>query len=292
MKMLPTRLYTLLILALAFVANVGTMQASEGPLTVILVETDGQQWSLDIQRDSVWQRFVFPLSAFGSGDDFLNSPVATFRLVPVGGGTIGGPVFEVADWIDDIILGDSLIDDFEDGSYADWHPNVALNGSYLGVDADPSTPNASLRCLKLRHGNTLFGNFAGWMDKYLNSLSLAANDTLRLWLRGYGYMVSGVVEPPGEVPASFTLQQNYPNPFNPLTSIRYQLPMNCYVTLKIYDLLGRDVATLVDEFQDAGYKSIDWNPSTISGQVLASGTYLCRLTAGGYQRSIRMVLLR
>lgn len=264
-----------------------TMEPTNGPLTVVLVETDGQEWSLDIQRDSVWQRFVIPLSAFGSGDDFLDTPVATFRLVPVGGGTIGGPVFEVADWIDDVVLGDTLIDDFEDSNYADWHPNVALNGSYLGMEADPSTPNASLRCLKLRHGNSLFGSFAGWIDKYLTALSLSANDTLRLWLRGYGYMISGVVNPPGVIPASFALDQNFPNPFNPLTIVNYQLLVDCYVTLKIYDVLGKEVTTLVDEVQEAGYKAVQWDATG-----LASGVYLYRLQAGEFTSVEKMIVTK
>ncbi len=77
-----------------------------------------------------------------------------------------------------------------------------------------------------------------------------------------------------ELPKEFAVQQNYPNPFNPSTVLRYQLPVNSYVTLKVYDVLGREVATLVDGLEDAGYKTLDWNASD-----LPSGIYFYRVTA-------------
>ncbi len=81
--------------------------------------------------------------------------------------------------------------------------------------------------------------------------------------------------PPG-VPKDFSLEQNYPNPFNPTTVIRYQLPLESRVTLKIYDLLGREVKTLVDRIQGPGYESVEWNAGAV-----ASGVYFLRLQATG-----------
>jgi hypothetical protein len=77
-----------------------------------------------------------------------------------------------------------------------------------------------------------------------------------------------------ELPRQFALEQNYPNPFNPSTVIRYELPAPSKVLLKIYDVLGRNTATLVDEIQDGGFKSAEWN-----ARGLASGIYFYRLEA-------------
>ena len=85
----------------------------------------------------------------------------------------------------------------------------------------------------------------------------------------------GVEEEPAPViPSSYTLQQNYPNPFNPATVIRYDLPTRAHVTLTVYDILGRPVATLVDDIRDAGQQH-----ALFDGKGLASGMYLYRLEA-------------
>ncbi len=75
-----------------------------------------------------------------------------------------------------------------------------------------------------------------------------------------------------QIPTEYALYQNYPNPFNPVTKLTYQLPIESRVTVKIYNLLGQIMATIVDEVQTPGYKSVDWDAGN-----LASGVYLYRL---------------
>jgi Secretion system C-terminal sorting domain len=87
-------------------------------------------------------------------------------------------------------------------------------------------------------------------------------------------MVSSVKIEPGKRPYKYALAQCYPNPFNPATTIRYELPSNSRVCLKIYNLLGQIVTTLIDNIETAGYKSVNWNASSF-----ASGIYFYRLEA-------------
>ncbi len=88
-------------------------------------------------------------------------------------------------------------------------------------------------------------------------------------------------------PKEFRLEQNYPNPFNPSTTIQYQLPANAKVTLKVYDILGSEVATLIDKEQEAGYKEVQFNAYSY-----ASGMYIYRLTAGRFSSVKKMLLVK
>lgn len=90
---------------------------------------------------------------------------------------------------------------------------------------------------------------------------------------------------------SYYLSQNYPNPFNPSTIISYQLPVSSKVVLKIYDMLGREIETLVNKEQPAGKYSVSFN-SASKGNSLASGVYLYRLQAGSSVETKKMVLIK
>ena len=97
----------------------------------------------------------------------------------------------------------------------------------------------------------------------------------------------------GPLPAAYALEQNYPNPFNPSTEIRYQLPADSRVSVKIFNLLGEEVATLVNGEQAAGNRSVQWNAS------VPSGIYFYQLEATGlagarssYHEVRKMMLLK
>ena len=102
-----------------------------------------------------------------------------------------------------------------------------------------------------------------------------------------GDSVGSPVENEFEIPKSYSLNQNFPNPFNPNTTIRYQIPVRSLVTLKLYDILGREIITLVNEEEAAGNYDIDFNAST-----LASGVYFYKLQAGDYTSVKKMILLK
>ena len=89
------------------------------------------------------------------------------------------------------------------------------------------------------------------------------------------------------LPSNFNLEQNYPNPFNPTTNIEYSISKASFVTLKIYDLLGREIATLVNEEKRAGSYKAKFN-----GSNLPSGIYFYKLQAGDYSSVKKMVLIK
>ena len=94
-----------------------------------------------------------------------------------------------------------------------------------------------------------------------------------------------------KAPNVFSLEQNYPNPFNPSTVISYQLPENGNVTLKVYDVLGNEVATLVDEYRQSGKYEVEFNSSSIK-HLPSSGIYFYQLKAGNYIETKKMILLK
>jgi|GEM_PF-2104699 M6 family metalloprotease-like protein len=90
-----------------------------------------------------------------------------------------------------------------------------------------------------------------------------------------------------DIPKEFSLEQNFPNPFNPVTVIRYQLPVSSEVTLKIYDVLGRETATLVNGYEEAGYKSV-----TFDAGKLPSGIYFYKMVSGNYVSVKKLVVMK
>ena len=104
--------------------------------------------------------------------------------------------------------------------------------------------------------------------------------------REYGTLASAVGDRL-KLTSRFELSQNYPNPFNPATTIRYALPQRSHVTLTVFNALGQQVATLVNESQDPGFHDVPFN-----GGGLASGVYIYRLQAGEYVQSRTLVLLK
>ncbi|MCX6170497.1 MAG: T9SS type A sorting domain-containing protein [Ignavibacteriales bacterium] len=140
-----------------------------------------------------------------------------------------------------------------------------------------------------------------------NSLTYTTNNDVRKWynftvddtnpqdslivylIRAYVSLPTGVKDVIELMPSSFKLAQNYPNPFNPSTVISYQLPVSGQVSLKVYDMLGREVATLVNEFQQAGNHNSQFS---ISNSQLSSGIYFYTIRSGNFVETKKMVLMK
>ena len=100
------------------------------------------------------------------------------------------------------------------------------------------------------------------------------------------------VDPTASIPDTYSLQQNYPNPFNPTTQIRYGLKENTYVSINIYNLMGKHIRSYINTVQDAGYKTILWNATDASGQPVPAGMYVYTITAGDFRQTRKMILLK
>ena len=94
------------------------------------------------------------------------------------------------------------------------------------------------------------------------------------------------------VPSQYTLHQNYPNPFNPVTTLRYELPEQTTVNITIYNMLGRQVRTIINQTQNAGYKSVIWDATNDYGKPVTAGIYLYQIQAVGFIQTKKMVLLK
>jgi|GEM_PF-2163226 len=148
----------------------------------------------------------------------------------------------------------------DDGEYYEWLRFVYLLGAGLGIvqirnDEMPRPP------------------------EYLLS-AIIDGDTL-------GTIVGVENDSDDYLPSSTKLFQNYPNPFNPVTKIKYQLSKASYVTIKLYDMLGREVKELINDTQEAGYYELNFD-----GSGLSSGTYIYRITAGDFVDSKKLILLK
>ncbi|HAL57320.1 MAG TPA: hypothetical protein DCP63_12845 [Bacteroidetes bacterium] len=151
--------------------------------------------------------------------------------------------------------------------------NVYVFGSGANIAAEPATPEisgyvvntrtdaADLSSVTLRQGSS-------------TAAPTIVIDGIRV-SKSWNTMLTGVESTKSSIPATFSLSQNYPNPFNPSTAIRFQLPTASFATLKVFDVLGREVATLVNEMRLAGSHVVRWD-----GLSSPSGVYVYRLTAG------------
>jgi hypothetical protein len=113
-------------------------------------------------------------------------------------------------------------------------------------------------------------------------LFIRAQRARELYLQG-----TGVGPAADGLPGSFALMQNYPNPFNPVTTFQFTIADRQLTIVKVFDLLGREVATLVNEEKSAGTHTVQWDATGV-----ASGVYFCRLRAGDFVQTRRVLMLR
>jgi len=138
------------------------------------------------------------------------------------------------------------------------------------TEANSGLTNTNVKSLEVLGTNLFAGTYGGGV-----------------WRRPLSEMTTAIGPPAGGLPHRFLLQQNYPNPFNPVTTIRFELPGTSQVILGVYDILGREIAVLVNERMDAGVHEVRFDGST-----LASGMYFYTLQAGGFTQTKRLLIVR
>ncbi|MFC1565056.1 FlgD immunoglobulin-like domain containing protein [candidate division KSB1 bacterium] len=121
---------------------------------------------------------------------------------------------------------------------------------------------------------------------------LGKTDDSGLQFRSFKVSVRKAVEEGPEIPDRYFLDQNYPNPFNPETMIRFGLPNSGSVTLKIYNILGQEVRTVVDGFRNAGIHTVKWDGRNNTGQRVATGVYIYRLITSESMTVKKMIMIR
>lgn len=151
-------------------------------------------------------------------------------------------------------------------------------------------------------GGTIFGSVELHNDTALvsayyppDSINIARRDSFVLRADAVIFeesQLTSIIAEPNMTPESYTLSQNYPNPFNPTTQIKFTLPVDSRVDLKVYDILGREVATLMSDELKAGYYTTEWNGRNNSGVMVSSGIYIYRIVAGKFVQTKKMMMLK
>ena len=123
--------------------------------------------------------------------------------------------------------------------------------------------------------------------------NLGPNDLGSQNFQNYIYINNSVLETNYEnIPKQYILHQNYPNPFNPITTLRYDLPEVAFVKIRVFDMSGNTVKTLVSESKSSGFKSIQWDATNNQGQSVSAGVYFFSIQAGNFVETKKMILLK
>lgn len=160
-----------------------------------------------------------------------------------------------------------------------YRVQISTNSVFASVDHDTTVTDTLCQMKPLAANTRYYWRVCASNDKGTSDYSSTAS-----FITG-DRIVS--VNQSNEIPEKFSLSQNYPNPFNPSTIIRYTIPVSGMVSLKVFDLLGREVNTLLNGYQNAGSYTVNF-----SGDGLSSGIYIYRLSTGGFIDSKKFVLLK
>ena len=164
---------------------------------------------------------------------------------------------------------------------------LAASGNNLFAGADSGV------FLSTNNGSSWTNVNSGWTSKPVSALAVSGSDLFAgsmgrgVWKRPLSEMTSVREVFESKLPNTFSLEQNYPNPFNPVTVIEYDIPSFSFVSLDIFDVLGRRAETLVNGYQNAQHYAVRFDASRF-----ASGVYFYRLNAGRFVSTKKLLLIK
>lgn len=231
----------------------------------------------------------FRVDMNGAHEAYHNSLITGLTSVWIGGAAL--PLQWPSNWVFSD-TGNTLIKMYDDGTHSDSTAGDMIYSNMLTFPTGtPTTVQFKYGAVfdgvdTLNGGASYLDNEAGFSQNHYLSLTLAGGTVYRF--NHFGDQITAVEEQhTSTVPQTYTLSQNYPNPFNPTTKIVYTVPKSGQVSLKIYNVLGQEVATLFQGYQNTG-KYI----ATFDGLHIASGIYFYRLEAGNVSLTKKMILMK
>ena len=196
--------------------------------------------------------------------------------------------------------GGDCLTNIKNGNWADYYADVSQPGKYtLGYRISSMADTGQIQLIA--NGKVVStlnlpttGSWSNWQTVSTTAELSEGFQIIRMYVLHGGFHLNWMqfstgtgVEEQTSVPRNFQLFQNYPNPFNPSTNISFSLPSKSFVSLKVFDLLGREVATIVSEILQAGNYSRQWDASAIS-----SGVYFYQLRSGNLIETKKLVLIK
>ncbi len=218
------------------------------------------------------------VSAWSTLAWFMTSPGASTAVVPIAGNPIGGSPIQsnstTLSWVIAAPSSSALTYDVQYSKNKDFSDAVTITS--------------------LKENNVTINNLANETTYYWRALSKTDSGNASTYSAPATFKTTNVtaVEKENVVPKEFSISQNYPNPFNPTTAIVYAIPKNTFVSIKIYNMLGQEVKTLVNSQMQAGTYTIQWNGDNEAGQHVTSGAYIYRIVAGNNIAVRKMLLIK
>ncbi|NJD23624.1 MAG: T9SS type A sorting domain-containing protein, partial [Melioribacter sp.] len=238
-----------------------------------------------------------PANKLGIGIDFYGYVWNGGNGTATGGVTKPRQEWITDPWVQSNVPYYSIMEKYYHSQYYGWDDDA--KASYLSIDNSGSVNDKFISYddeksvqAKFDYARTKgIGGLIIWElgGGYRANQVAGQQDVLLQAVKNARVRVADVSDTTTIIPVQFTLKQNYPNPFNPETVISYRLAVSCFVSLKIYDILGNEVATLVNEFQQAGIHNSTF---IIHNSTLPSGVYFYRLQAGEFIQTKKMLLIK